>query len=258
MQNLQKRLDAFIERFQDRWETEASFRATWSTIGSAAVLLFLCSCMFVVTTNVGSLFASNAKPTAVVITNDQSDAKQTVYPVTSHTPGADQSGNDKNASVINTIAASAPTITPTASPFSTGTPPVTVTTTVTGTVTGTPGGTGTPTGSATPGVSISMSQSGTIKYGQQAKFVNIGTTPPQANGTLDIKLDFGGTGACVIDLPPVPLTGGGSGPLNGVFWNPPSCLKGLGAVVDVVGTLTIEDPTVTTGPTTKHFTADGT
>ena len=187
LRQLQVSLNRFIERFQDRWETQPSFRATWSIIGGAFAIIFIASSLLVSLNIANSLTSGSDKPSANTGANvlyaGGNGGQQTPRPVSQASP------NITPTPAANPIATSnAPTPLPTASPTpGAGTP----------SATGTPGdGTptdGTPTATIPPGETVTAQQQPTSGWAPtgQNQITNVVTNPRVPDGQIDFKLDFG-------------------------------------------------------------------
>ena len=221
VQRFQKGLNAFIERFHERWETQPSFRTTWSIMGSAVALIGLCSCMLIAT-NVGTklLGSSFGAPTTkdkVIIGG--ANASGTNFPLPTLPPAATDSSGVP-ASPVATVSVEV-TPTPTATPSKqTQTPTPTVTTTPSVTVTVTP--TGTTIGTFTV---TAQQVENPWQAGHRGHLNNIVTSPAQANQQLTISLQFGTDPNCKTNpdpLPPITLDGSGQY-LASIGFNVPNC-----------------------------------
>ncbi len=242
VQRFQKALDAFFEGFHVRWETQPSFRATWSTLASAVVLLGLCSCILVAS-NVGSGLLGNLNTGGtklkVQIGNDNGGTK---FPI----PTLAKASTDVSGVGATPVA----TVTFSYTPTPLATPP-TVTPIPSPTVATTPAGTTTP-GTA---ITVQASQQGAWNAGQIGNIRQISTTPSQPNATLQISLQFGSDPTCKTTPDPlqIPLDVNGQHQSNFPF-TVPTCIP-RGQAVTVTPTYTISGITYT--DTTNTFTAQG-
>jgi len=201
MQNFQNSINRFIERFQDRWETESSFRATWSTIGAACIVIFLCGTVAFVSSNVGRLFASNAQPTPVVLIDGHGQVienSSVTYPIPTYTPGTAKAPTTPRS--VQPSSAATPTAT---------IPPTPLGATATPTTTATSTGTGTPSGQGFAVIAQQQPNPWDVTKTTNA-ITNITTNPKQANAPLVIILNFGNGNSCNETLPTVTLDGTGS------------------------------------------------
>lgn len=122
------RIDAMIERFQHRWETDRQFRATWGSVIALCTVVMLCACVSVVgvTTNrvlasAGLVSSGSSSPSASLALGTGTKPSGTAgaaineqFPTPTSTPGT-------SAPVPSTVAIPAsgtplpsPTIAPTA------------------------------------------------------------------------------------------------------------------------------------------------
>lgn len=242
VQRFQKALDAFIDGFHVRWETQPSFRATWSTLASAVALLGLCSCLLVAS-NVGSSLLGGLNTSGsklkVEIGNDNGGTKFPIPTLAKASTDVSGLGATPVATVTfvytPTPLATPPTATPKPSPSPSPTSSVTVTP-----------------GSA---ITVQASQNGAWNAGQMGNIGQISTTPSQPNATLQISLQFGSDPNCKTNPDPVqvPLDGNGQHQGN-VSFTVPTCIP-TGQTVTVTPTYTINGTTYT--DTTNTFTAQG-
>ncbi len=197
VQRFQKSLDAFIERFQDRWETQASFRATWSTLGSALALLFLCSCALLGTNVLSGFFNGPSSPTqAQVIINGNANNGST-FPL-----ATDQAGATDIPLTSGTPVATV-TFSPTATPTVTPPVPATPTPQPTGSASTTPTPSGTPAAGQPFTVTMIITP---MVVGQTATITNIQTAnQPQPNQQMQITLQFGNDPNCTASPTPNPV-----------------------------------------------------
>ena len=249
VQGFQKGLNAFIERFHDRWETQPSFRTTWSVLGSAVALIALCSCMLVAT-NIGTNLLGNnfGAPTAkdkVVIGGG--NISGTNFPLKTLTPAA----TDSTGLPATPVATVSVVVTPT--PTST---PAHQTPTPTPSVTSTPAGTVTPTGTITATFTVTAQQvENPWQAGQRGHLNNIASSPAQANQPLTISLQFGTDPNCKTNpdpLPSIPLDDNGQYSGN-VAFNVPTCFPS--GQVTVTPTYTINGVPYTPTDPAQLFTA---
>ncbi len=129
MVRFQKSFNAFIEQFQDRWETQPAFRATWGTLGAGSFLLILCVAALVGSNLLGSLFAGagNVTKGSLVVAGNGNSSN---FPLNKLTPqGTDASGTKPTVVATSTFGTTpTPTVTPantTPTPDASGTPSAT-------------------------------------------------------------------------------------------------------------------------------------
>lgn len=245
VQRFQKGLNAFIERFHERWETQPTFRTTWSILGSAVALIGLCTCMLIATnvgTNLlGSNFGAPISKDKVVIGGG--NASGTNFPLPTLPPAAtDTSGLP--ASPVATVSVEV-TATPTATPGM-----------QTPSDTPTPSGSVTPTGTVTGPPPVTAQQvENPWQAGQRGHLNNITTSPAQPNVQVTISLQFGSDPTCKTTpdpLPAIQLDGNGQHQGN-VGFNVPSCFPT--GTVTVTPTYTINGIPYTPTDPAQLFTA---
>jgi hypothetical protein len=179
MQRFQRSFNAFIEQFQERWETQPAFRTTWSVLGVGTFMIILCLGAMIGSNLLTGLFASagNAQHGSVVVAVNNDT---TAFPMNKPTPqGTDASGSTPipvatttySPSPTATVTPSQPTAVP--SPTDTGTPDPNAFT-------------------------VTASPQGTWKAGQNAGIQDIATTPPLANATMTITMQFGANPGCML------------------------------------------------------------
>ncbi|MBA3822858.1 MAG: hypothetical protein H0X24_03000 [Ktedonobacterales bacterium] len=212
MQRFQKSFNAFIEQFQDRWETQPAFRATWSTLGAGTFLIILCVGALVGSNLLGSFFASGGDTThgSVLVA---ANGNTSTFPINKLTPqGTDASGTKATPVATSTYSPSpTPTVTPT------GPTPVPTDT-----------GTATPT---LPTLQVSASQQAQWKVNQLAAIQNFATTPPVANGLMTVNMQFGNDQNCVL-TPAILVQLDGAGTYkNQKSFRVPGCTNGPSVTV---------------------------
>jgi hypothetical protein len=237
MQRFQQSLDAFFERFQDRWDTQPGFRTTWGIIGSALALVFLCSCALLGTNVLSGFFSGPTGPSSAQVIIGGNANNGSTFPVATDQQEATQIPLTTGTPVA-TVTYS-PTATPTVTPAARPSP------------TPQPGGNGndTPTPIPQP-FTVSMTITPMI-VGQQATITNVQTTnQPQPNQQLQITLQFGNDPNCTTSPNPNPVqldnTGNYTGPAT---FTVPGCSPNNATVsatysIDSVGSYT--DPNVGT------------
>lgn len=198
VQQFQKWLDATLERFHQRWETQPSFRATWGVLICAMALLFLCSTAFIGSNLLSGLFAGSGGGTYYNVAYNSGNGSTSNFAISTDTMAGTQVSTNV-ASPVATLTFS-PTNTPTASPgpkTPTATPKVTDTPTPTDTPTGTAANF-TVTATVLPNPLI-RNQTGTITNIQTAN-------QSQPNQQMNIALQFGQNPNCTAQLSQNPVT----------------------------------------------------
>lgn len=212
MQRFQQSFNAFIEQFQQRWETQPAFRATWSTLGVGTFLIILCIGALVGSNLLGGFFASagDVSHGSVLVAGN---GKTSTFPLNQLTP----QGNDASGTKPTPVATStySPSPTPTVTPS--GPTPVP-----------SPADTGTPTENT---FTVTASQQGQWKVGQFASITDFATTDstttkPIPSVTMTLKLQFGTDQNCKIANPiSVPIDANGTHK-NPISFTVPTCTKG--------------------------------
>lgn len=242
VQQFQDNINAYIEQLQDRWETNASFRATWGIIGAATIVVILCSSILIslnVANTVLKTSAINASSTP-----NSGDAQGSnglnlnpTYPVSTAVPINTPIPGGK---AVATSSLPTPTITPVPTPINTtATPTIGPTTTPDPNA---PTATGVA-GSPTPGgpVAATASQQPALwRPGVQNNITNLVTTPPVPNGTGTISLNYGST--CI--AADITLTLDASGKATNIRVQLPPCFTSAGPS-PVSGIVTINGQQVT-------------
>jgi hypothetical protein len=226
VQRLQQAIDTFIERFQTRWETQSSFRATWSTLGVAVIILIMLSCAIIGTNALSGLLGSGGSTTKARISIGGVAVNGTNYPLASLTP-LGTSLTAVGATPVATVSAVV-TPTPTATPNdATPSPTPSASPSVTVTVTGTPG----------PPTIAAIQSPNPWQATQPGYLGQITTTPAQANQTLQITLAFG-TSGCVTFPNPITVQLDGNGQHQGnVSFTVPNCFPAGNATVTATYTI---------------------
>jgi hypothetical protein len=213
VQQFQKWLDATLERFHKRWETQASFRATWGVLICAVALLFLCSTAFVGSNLLSGLFVGAGGATHYSVAYNTGNGSTSNFAISTGVDGGTAIPTSL-ASPVATLTFS-PTNTPTASPGP-------KTPTATPKVTDTPTPTDTPTGTA---ASFTVTATVTPMIGgQNATITNIQTNPQQSGQTLTIGLQFGQNPNCTAATTPSTVTLDNNGASPGpIMFTVPNC-----------------------------------
>jgi hypothetical protein len=172
---LQQSVNTFIERFQDRWETSSSFRATWSTIGSVVVIVFLCSTMYIVSNVASGLLGSQTSQSSKQSPGQNQQAAGTNFtpiPIAPYKQGTAMT----TPTAVSVAPSNAATPTPTAPPPSVQ-----------------PSPSASPTGTSTITVVATQDPNPWVSNGTNNTIKSISTSkPPQSNGVItSISLDFG-------------------------------------------------------------------
>ncbi len=233
IQRFQKALDAFIENFQTRWETQPGFRSTWSIVGSATALIILCSCALLGSNVLSGYFSGPSSPgqAKVIIINNNNAG--TTFPISTDQPAATQIPLTGGTPVPTVPFA--PTATPKATPF--GTTP-----TPSATATPQPGATDTPTPSSN--LTVTASPAGPWVAGQQASISPITTAPPQPNAQMQIDFQFGSSPNCTLNGQTVQLDDNGAATSPTQLSQPiPSCVHGMS--VPITATFSVNGLTYT-------------
>lgn len=194
MKPFQDRINAFFERFQDRWDSDQAFRATWSLVIGAVLALMLLVCLVGTIVNSGNIAAAIfGNPTATLPpdTGQRGDAGAATFAPAPLTPAASSPSNPP-PQTVNGTSTSPPT--PTVPPTPPGTPPASPTPTLLpGQNTPTPSmtdGTATPTPSASTANWTVQQQPVIWRPGQTGQIIFTSDTS-QAQKLLVIQLDFG-------------------------------------------------------------------
>ena len=252
MVNLQKNLNVFIARFQDRWETDSSFRARWSIAASAFALIFLCSSLLVglnVANAVTGKSTSPSSSTSGSLLVSGGNIQQPTYPVN---PAASVSIQTPGANPVPISNASTPTPSPSPTPGGTLTPVASPS----GTPNGTPGSTPGATPSGTPDLTnvtvAAQPQPQIWSTTQQDQITNVTTNPAVPNQPIVFQLDFG-CGS------PVAVSGqlDGNGTINsGLTVTFPACFRsGVRPPTVIKVTVTIGGTTLQAQQVQAIFTA---
>ncbi len=217
LQRWQKNLERFFEWFQNRWETSSTFRTTWSLIGVALALVFICGISGLVASGVGAILPSNSQSSA------GNNFQQAIgganpsqsHPIPAYTPGGD--GSVPSPIPVATTTVPPPTVTAIPSPLP-------------GTPTATPPPSPTPTGTALASQVQVQAQQNKWVAGQQGTLSNFTTEPQQANATLIlVTLDFGfgcTLGNVTQPVGSVTLDANGTDQTTPMTFTVPSCVQG--------------------------------
>ncbi len=222
MQRWQKQIDQLFERFQDRWDTDQSYRTTVS-IGAVALTLVLLCVVVSLAIRVSTTLLAGANVPTPTTTPDSSEQSgppgQAIYTLPPLTPAVNTEGSNAYTAI-----------------------PVPTTTTDVPTATTAPGVTPTPTANpdATPSVTTTATAvtlkatelTGSLKPGQ-ATTISVTTNPAQANVNLTLTIQYA-TGCA--QTPPVTTTldPGGQANLN---FTVASCMPT--SITSVTGTFTL-------------------
>lgn len=232
MQNFQTGFNKMIEQFQDQWERSSSFRATWSTIGSIGIILFM-GIMITTLTRLGNAVLqgqSTGTSTGSVVINNNVAVNPTyaVPPYASFPPV-----NTASANPVATAVGPSPTPTIPPTPLgATPTPTMMPTPTISLTpVTSTPGT-----------LAITALQSPNPWTKNSTNTIILTVVPTQQNAIASIALDFGNS--CQTTLPDATI----SSATTNISVKLPGCTNQLSA-----GTHTV-NATITIGSNTSNAT----
>jgi hypothetical protein len=179
----------FIDNFQDQWETSSSFRAFWSTIGGAVLLVSICGTLLIVNNIASGFFAAQSTKSDIINPN-QVNVGDVKFPIATFAPGTSENKPAPQAANPST----APTPTPTV-------PAIIPTTEPTASITSTP----------TNFFIVNANQSPSPwVVGGSNNTMSISATPRTItkNATMKVHLDFGS--GCTADIPSVNLDDNGT------------------------------------------------
>src|SRR5271165_1536269 len=181
MQRWQNQIDQLFERFQDRWDTDQSFRSTVSIGAVALTLLLLCGLVGTgLRVSANLLAGSNiSTPTAALDSSEQNGPSgMATYTIAALTPAANVPGTEVpgGATPVSTTTTAIPTATTPPTPMG-ATPTPTTNPNLTPTTTSTSG-------------TLSATQLGPFRANQSVT-ITITTSPPQPNAAITIAFNYG-------------------------------------------------------------------
>jgi hypothetical protein len=206
-------LERFIQGFEERWETQAAFRTTWSIIGVLVAVALICGISGLVVSNIGAIGFGGPNSPVFGQSGSGSNSLST-FPIPSY--AASGQPLTPQATLVATTTAGPPT----ATPVPTG-------------LAGTPSPT--PTVTTTPiGITVHVGatqQPNPWSYSQgTGTLTNFSTLPAQGGASLTLNsLDFSnGNGTCTLNGPLGQITLGSDGtsqtPIQVTF---PSCVQAI-------------------------------
>ncbi len=246
---MQDRREPLLDRLQDRWDLDPSFRATVSLGVSAAVIILLVACVVLTASSTGRIIGAltgggsstiNTNPNAQAALNGSNPIS--TFTVPPPTPGAPPNYTGAQPIPSSNQAVPTPTVPPTPLPVPGQTP------TATALATGTPTTTGTVTTTQYP----APTQNPYPWLAGSTAYMSWQTDATQANKQVTIALDFSNNGqnqGCASNLSTNLDQGGG---LNNYKFTVPGCFKG-GNQFTVNAIFTIQG----SAPMTYTFAAKG-
>ncbi len=186
--------NSFINQFHDKWEQDANFRATWSTLGAAAFLIIFITATVLGTKIVSGILSANSassnSSTGSSLSGQVANMNPT-FAVPPYTPQAN-SATPPSYTIVTPVSGTALPATATPPPFL-----PTPTPSVAPTVTAGPGDQITVTANQNPNI-------WTMNNGNNNKITNVSTSPAAPNAQVSISLDFGNS--CIEQVNNVPNT----------------------------------------------------